>query len=201
MFDYTKGFKFSTYATWWIKQAILRAIENYGSIIRIPIHIQNLIRQYNSVQNDFYQKNNRYASDKEISLEMDISIYKVKEIQSYIYDTISLNAPVGLESSSELIDFIEDNNSNPEESIIKNSKKELLDTLISSANLSEKEESVIRMHYDFKDDNSISIDSIASSLGFPSEKIRILEINALRKLRFTIYRNLREFSQQKFFSS
>lgn len=198
MFDYTKGFKFSTYATLWIKQAILRAIANSGNTIRIPVHVQELIKQYQSIQNNFYNENHRYANDKEVALAMQTPIYRVKEIQSYIYDTISLNSPISQESDSELLDFIEDIDVTPEENILKSSKKELLESLISSTSLSKKEENVIRLHYDFENNKSLTLDTIAKELKLTPDRVRKLEISALRKLRLTIFQNYRRFSYENF---
>ena len=198
MFDYTLGFKFSTYATWWIKKAILRAIANSGSTIRIPVHVQELIKQYNSIQNSFLNEKHRYATDDEVSLKMGISVYKVKEIKSYIYDTISLNTPIGTESDAELLDFLEDNTSTPEENIIRNSKKELLEALIESAHLSKKEKEVIQLHYNLRNRQSVPLKAIANTIGLSFERTRMVETRALRKIRIAVYRNWKEFSPKSF---
>lgn len=184
MFNYSKGYKFSTYATWWIKQAILRAIANKGNSIRVPIHIQALINKYQSLQSNFYKDNMRYATDYEISIEMKISINEIKEVKSFIYSTVSLHTPISFENDAELGDFIKDGNLTPEEMII-NSKKEALDVLISNSNLTEMEESVIRLRFDFVHDEFNTLKNVSKKLGITQERVRIIESKAMKKLRIT----------------
>lgn len=184
MFNYSKGYKFCTYATWWIKQAILRAIANKGNSIRVPIHIQALINKYQSLQSNFYKDNMRYATDYEISIEMKISINEIKEVKSFIYSTVSLHTPISFENDAELGDFIKDGNLTPEEMII-NSKKEALDVLISNSNLTEMEESVIRLRFDFVHDEFNTLKNVSKKLGITQERVRIIESKAMKKLRIT----------------
>ncbi len=183
MFDYTKGFKFSTYATWWIREAILKAFANKGESIRIPVHIQELINKYQAIQNNFYKTNRRYATDAEVSNEMQISKYDVKEIKSYIYNTISLNTPISFEDDSELGDFIQDVKATPEETLIRESNKELLDILIANSNLKKIEEIVIRLRYDFEHREINSLESVAKKTGKTKKRVRMIEMKALTKLR------------------
>lgn len=184
MFNYSKGYKFSTYATWWIKQAILRAIANKGNSIRVPVHIQALINKYQSLQSNFYKDNMRYATDYEISIEMKISINEIKEVKSFIYSTVSLHTPISFENDAELGDFIKDGNLTPEEMII-NSKKEVLDVLISNSNLTEMEESVIRLCFDFVHDEFNTLKNVSKKLGITQERVRLIESKAMKKLRIT----------------
>lgn len=195
MFDYTKGFKFSTYATWWIRQSILRAFANKGESIRIPVHIQALINKYQEIQNNFYKNNRRYATDTEVSKEMQISKYEVKEIRSYIYNTISLSTPTSFEDDSELGDFIQDVKPTPEETFIKESNVELLDILIANSNLKAREETVIRLRYDFKHHEVKPLDSVARELGVTKERVRMIERKALTKLWLTA---IRKFGKDSF---
>lgn len=193
-FDYTKGFKFSTYATWWIKQSILSAI-NQGESIRIPINTQILINKYKTIQSDFYKINNRYATDLEISKEMEISKDKVKEIKSHIYSTVSLNVPISNEEDTELGDFIQDiKQPTPEESCIKKARGELLDVLIKNSNLKGREENIIRLRYDLEWHEVKSLESVAKELDINKKRARLIEKKALMKLRFSAIRNFgREF--------
>lgn len=195
MFDYTKGVKFSTYATYWIKQAILRFISNQKELIRIPTKLQEVINQYQAIQSNFYKKNMRYATDFEMSKEMKISINEVDEIKSYIYSIVSLNAPVSFESDDELGDFIKDTDLTPEEVIIKKCKRESLEILINNSNLKEREMDVIRMRFDFEHNKCNSLKSIAKKLGISQERVRNIEKTALMKLRVTARR---EYSREFF---
>lgn len=185
MFDYTKGIKFSTYATWWIKRFILIAFANKGKTIRIPVYIQVLINKYKAFQNDFYKINRRYATVKETSKHLEISEFEVKELCSYMYTTASLNSPISFEDETELEDFIEDVKPTPEETLIKESKIESLDTLIKNSNLKGKEEDVIRLRYDFKTQQINGLDVVAKKLGITKERARMIEQKALTKLRLT----------------
>ena len=196
MFDYTKGFKFSTYATWWIRQSILRAFANKGESIRIPIHIQELINKYQEIQNNFYKNNRRYATETEVSKEMQISEYEVKEIKSYIYNTISLNTPTTFEDDSELGDFIPDVKPTPEETFIREANMELLDILIANSNLKSREETVIRLRYDFKHHEVKPLERVAKELGVTKERVRMIEKKALTKLRLTA---IRKFGDKDYF--
>lgn len=191
MFDYSKRYKFSTYATWWIKQAILRAIANKGNSIRVPVHIQELINKYQSLQSNFYKGNMRYATDYEISIEMKISINEIKEVKSFIYSTVSLHTPISFENDAELGDFIKDGNLTPEEMII-NSKKEALNVLISNSNLTEMEESVIRLRFDFVHDEFNTLKNVSKKLGITQERVRIIESKAMKKLRITAKRKYKK---------
>ena len=185
MFDYTKGFKFSTYATAWIRQSILRALVTKSKFIRVPVHIQALINKYQEIQNDFYENNGRYATDAEVSMTLKIPEYEVKEIKSYIYNTISLNTPTSFEDDTELGDFIKDVKPTPEEEFIKESNVELLSVLIASSNLNVREEKVIRLRYDFEHHKIRPLDNVAKELGVTKERVRIIEKKALTKLRLT----------------
>ena len=192
MFDYTKGFKFSTYAIIWIKQYILRAYANKGNFIRVPIYIQTLIIKYKSVQKNFYILNGREANDVEVSKEMHISIDEVKELKSYMYNAVSLNSPVSTEDDSELGDFIQDIEPTPEEVFIKSSNRELLNFLIANSNLTELEKEVIKLRYNYESQDSKNLESVAKITKKNKERVRMIERKALTKLRYTAKSKLRK---------
>lgn len=188
MFDYTKGFKFSTYAIWWIKRAILKAIYNEDDLIRLPSNIKELVNRYESFQNDFYKNNMRYATDIEVSQKMQISINRVNEIKSVIYSTISLHTPVSCEEESELGDFLADTDLTPEEIVINNSKKDACQELISNSHLTSREELVIKMRFDFNNNDFYTLKDIALKLGITPERVRQIECIAMKKIRNTVKR-------------
>jgi len=183
LFDYTKGFKFSTYATMWIKQAILRAMHNNADSIRLPINIQELISKYQSNQNEFYQENMRYATDLEISEIMNISLDELNEIKSFIYSTVSLQTLVSFDSDFELQDFIQDTDLTPEDMIMENSKREAIKILIANSNLNINEATIIKMRYGIDDGEIKTLESVSEELGLSKERVRVIEAKALKKLR------------------
>ena len=181
-FDYTKGFKFSTYAVCWIRQSILIYMYNNGNMIRIPVQMQVIINKYQSIQKSWYLRDGRLPSDCEAAEEMKISVNKVNEIKSYIYNVISLNTPISEDEGSEFGDFIPDNSLTPEEIYIKKIRRTLLDELIASSDLNEIEEKVLRMRYT-SNNEFCDLYSIAKQLKVTRERIRKLEASALRKIR------------------
>jgi RNA polymerase sigma factor (sigma-70 family) len=184
-FDYTMGIKFSTYAVNWIRQTINNYIINCKDPIRIPCHIYESIMKYKSIQNDFMKNKGRLGSDIEVSTEMQISVSELQKIKSYIYTTSSLNIPISSDDDSELGDFIKDDSLTPEEQFIENSNKDILNKLVSHANLTKKEELIIRMRYF---GSLTRIDSIAKELHRSKEAIRLTETRALKKLRLAARR-------------
>lgn len=190
MFDYTKKCKFSTYATYWIKQAISRAISNKYTQIRIPENVQELINKYKSFQDVFYIQNMRKPQEAEIATDMKISIADVKEIESFIYNSVSLNTPILSESDSdaELGDFVECSELTPEEKMMLNSKTEALDLLISSSNLTDLEEKVIRTRFDLKNNQFNSEKHVAKTLKITQKRVFTIEAKALRKIKINAER-------------
>ncbi len=159
------------------------------------MHIQALINKYQEIQNIFYKNNKRYATDTEVSKEMQISKYEVKEIRLYIYSTISLNTPTSFEDDSGLGNFIQDVKTTPEDTFIGESKVELLNILTANSNLNVKEEKVIRLCYDFEHQEVKALDSVARELGVSKERVRRIERKVLTKLRLT---TIRQFGVNSF---
>lgn len=198
MFDYTKGFKFSTYATWWIKSSISRAFSEKWDLIRIPTNTQKLINKYQTFQDNFYMINQRYATNSEVSKEMAIPEDEVKELQSYLYTQISLNEPISSEDDTELGDLIKDEKSNPEQTSFFHSNKELLEILIANSNLMDFEKTVLSLRYDFEHQEVHSLDSVAKKTGRSRERVRFIEKRALKKLKTTALRKFSEYLEEFF---
>lgn len=183
-FDYAKDSKFSTYAYYWINQAITRAIHNKGQSIRISVYMNELINRYHAIQITFYKSNGRYATDSEIAKEMQISVSKIKDIKAAIYDYVSLNSPISDDDDSpELSYFIVDSNLTPEETFFLGYEKELLENLISNSQLTPREKTVIKLRYDIEGNNFRTLDYVSKKIGISKERVRQLENKAIKKLR------------------
>ncbi|RAO99461.1 RNA polymerase sigma factor rpoD [Petrotoga sp. 9PW.55.5.1] len=184
-FDWKKGFKFSTYATWWIRQAITRAIADQARTIRIPVHLVETINRMNKVIRDYLQDNGDYPSSKELAVIMDKPEEKINEILISAKDVLSLNSPIssnnGDDEESETGDFISTDESTPEEEaqkmILKDRIEEVLDTL------SDKEALVLKMRYGFLDGKQKTLEEVGQFFNVTRERIRQIETKALRKLR------------------
>lgn len=183
-FDYTKGFKFSTYAAHLIKNDIIRVLAEKGKTIRVPINAQRMIDKYQSIQSFFYKTHGRYATDAEISEKMQISEYEVKDIKSTIHNMVSLNVSVSDEDDAELGDFIQDTKPTPEDIAIKSSNRKILEELIANSNLKTNEETVIRLRYDFESGEKRTLGYVAKKLNVSREWVRVVENRALKKMRF-----------------
>ncbi len=181
-FDYTKGFKFSTYSTWWIKQSITRAIADQARTIRIPVHMVETINKLTRVNRQLTQKLGREPSVEEIGKEMNISEEKVREIMKISQDTVSLDTPVGEEEDSNLGTFIQDENAiSPQESATQVMLKEqLLDVLNT---LTPREQKVIMLRYGIEDGHSRTLEDVGKEFNVTRERIRQIEAKALKKLR------------------
>lgn len=181
-FDYTKGFKFSTYATWWIRQSITRAIADQARTIRIPVHMVETINKTGRVTRMLLQTLGREPSVSEIALEMGISEDRVVEIQKIAQDPVSLETPIGEEEDSHLGDFIEDNNAtSPSESAEKSMLREQL--LIVLNTLTPRENEVLRKRYGLEDNKPKTLEEVGREFNVTRERIRQIEAKALRKLR------------------
>jgi RNA polymerase primary sigma factor len=181
-FDYRKGFKFSTYATWWIRQAITRAIADQARTIRIPVHMVETINKLIRVSRQLLQDLGREPTPEEIALEMDITPEKVREIQKIAQEPVSLETPIGEEDDSHLGDFIEDHDAPaPADMAAYELLKEELEDVLET--LTEREEHVLRLRFGLDDGRTRTLEEVGKVFGVTRERIRQIEAKALRKLR------------------
>ena len=181
-FDYTKGFKFSTYATWWIRQAITRAIADQARTIRIPVHMVETINKLIRTSRHLLQKNGREPLPEEIAAEMEIPVEKVMEIQKIAQDPVSLETPIGEEDDSHLGDFIQDDDSPaPQDSAAYTMLKEQLNDVMET--LTSREAKVLRLRFGLEDGKARTLEEVGREFNVTRERIRQIEAKALRKLR------------------
>ena len=192
-FDYQKGFKFSTYATWWIRQAITRAIADQARTIRIPVHMVETINKIVRVQRLLLQQYGREPTPEEIAKEMGIPEQRVVEIQKISQDPVSLETPIGEEEDSHLGDFIEDEQAlAPTDVVASNLLKEQLLEILDT--LTPREEKVLRLRYGLDDGKPRTLEEVGKEFNVTRERIRQIEAKALRKLRHpTRSKRLKEF--------
>ena len=181
-FDYTKGFKFSTYATWWIRQAITRALADQARTIRIPVHMVESITKVKKVSSQILHETGQEASPEEIARKLEMPVEKVLEIMRIAQDPVSLETPVGEEEDSHLGDFIQDDNVPvPADAAAFTLLKEQLVEVLGT--LTEREQKVLRLRFGLDDGRARTLEEVGKEFNITRERIRQIEAKALRKLR------------------
>ena len=187
-FDYTKGFKFSTYATWWIRQAITRAIADQARTIRIPVHMVETINRLKKVQSQLLHENGIEPSEELIAEKMDLPVERVREIMRVAQEPVSMETPIGPEEDSRLMDFIRDEDAlAPDEAALKTITNEDIDSVLKT--LTPREEAVIRLRFGLKDGRCHTLEEVGTEFNVTRERIRQIEAKALRKLRHPVRSN------------
>ena len=181
-FDYTKGFKFSTYATWWIRQAITRAIADQARTIRIPVHMVETINRLKKIQSQLLHENGYEPSEELIAEKMNLPVERIREIMRVAQEPVSMETPIGPEEDSRLMDFIRDEDAlAPDEAALKTITNEDIDSVLKT--LTDREEQVIRLRFGLQDGRCHTLEEVGLEFNVTRERIRQIEAKALRKLR------------------
>ena len=187
-FDYQKGFKFSTYATWWIRQAITRAIADQARTIRIPVHMVETINRLKKVQSQLLHENGFEPSEELIAEKMELPVERVREIMRVAQEPVSMETPIGPEEDSRLMDFIRDEDAlAPDDAALKTITNEDIDSVLKT--LTPREESVIRLRFGLEDGRCHTLEEVGTEFNVTRERIRQIEAKALRKLRHPVRSN------------
>ncbi|MCK9497855.1 MAG: RNA polymerase sigma factor RpoD, partial [Candidatus Colwellbacteria bacterium] len=181
-FDYRKGFKFSTYATWWIRQAITRALADYSRTIRIPVHMVETISKFTQAKRKLMQELGREPLAEEIATEMEIDVDKVHHIQKISQEVVSLESPVGEEEDSVLSEFIEDEKTlSPDQAVSRELLKDQIRAVLDE--LTDREKKILELRFGLTDDVTHTLEEVGKVFGVTRERIRQIEAKALEKIR------------------